>query len=257
MPPLPLAVSTTETNPNPPSVEHPSISVKKLTIDTSPPRSAVDHSHTNTKLLDRRSSHRKPAHPEVLPQARLVTLANHIQYRQASANFPPPPLLPTVVGKRTDDAYSFHRSKTMDVDLDVTNDSLNSSKISSTIIAQPDNRDVSPTSVHRLQRFNKGNEQLFPTSPKRALPAPLLAFRSDQQRQAAQPILHLVQYHNVQTSAQRYHHVTRAPAITSAGTTATPATTSTTSATASNNKVLVHLKYSNGGHADQSCLIPE
>lgn len=248
----PSSPSTCEPAPNAAS-DHPSISVKKMHLDTSP-RSAVDHSHTSVKLLDRRSSHRKPPHSELLPQTRLVTLANQLHYRQASVVLPAP-LLPVVIGKKTDDPFAtpLQRNKTFDYDLEPESntDGNNSTRVTSNVAMQPDTRNMGPASAKRLQRIAQGNEQLSPSHLKRVVPAPLFTLRTEQQRQAAQPILHLVQYHNVQNSAQRYHHTTHSSITTSTTNTSTAATDTP------NNKMLVHLKYSNGGPADRNCLVPD
>ena len=232
--------------------DNPSISVKKMHLDTSP-RSAVDHHHTSTRLLERRSLHRKPPQSEVLPQTRLVTLFNQLQYRQVSASVPAP-LLPVVIGKRSEDPFAtLHRSKTFDFDpeADTNTDGNSSTRVTSNAAMQPDNRNIGLASAKRLQRIARGNEQLSPNHLKRVVPAPLFTLRTEEQRQAAQPILHLVQYHNVQSSTQRYHHTTHPSASTSSTKASTVATD------APNNKVLVHLKYSNSGQTDRDCLVPD
>lgn len=83
---------------------------------------------------------------------------------------------------------------------------------------------------------------------KRSLPPPsnTLSFEQSQQ-QTSQPLVQLVKYQNIQNTAQRYH--------LAAHSSSSSPPTSTTDVSA--NKVLVHLKYSNGGNTDRNCLIPE
>jgi hypothetical protein len=139
-----------------------------------------------------------------------------------------------VIIKKTDDTFhSLHRSKTLDVNFDVPIDNPN--KISSRLPIQPDDPDNTLNYSNLLQHSTNRYEQTSPRISKRSLPPPLLTLRSDQQ-----PRTQLVQYQNVQNSAQRYHHSEHS---------------STTSV--STNKVLVHLKYSNGGNIDRNCLIPD
>jgi hypothetical protein len=157
----------------------------------------------------------------------------------------PPVFLPAVVAKKIDDPiYSFQRSKTLDVVFDMPVD--NSNKISSRLPIQPDSSINDTNYSNLLQHSSNGFEKLSPRISKRTLPPPILTIRSQQlqkphhQQQITQPIAQLVQYQNIQNSAQRYH------------------TSEHSSSTGvSNNTVLVHLKYSNSGNTDRNCLIPE
>ena len=217
---------------------------KLLSPNSSPPRSAGDYINTNTKVTDRRSLNQKPTYPEIFPQARLFSIVNPLQHRQTSASMPPI-LLPAVATKKTDDPiYSFQRSKTLDITFDVPTD--NSNRISSRLPIQPDSPINASNYSNLLQHSSNLFEQLSPRISKRTLPPPILTIRSQQlqkphhQQQITQPIAQLVQYQNIQNSAQRYH-----------------SSEHSSSTGVSNNTVLVHLKYSNGGNTDRNCLIPE
>jgi hypothetical protein len=220
------------------------VSGRKLIGDTSSPQSAVNH--PNTKTIDRHSLSRKPTYVDIYPQARLFSLVNHLQHRQISGSMPAA-ILPSVVGKKSEDPHSsFQRSKTLDVvfafPLDTTN------KIPSRSPAQFDSPQNVPHSSNLLQRSRNGNEPISPHISKRPLPPPFHAHRSEQQQpKTSQPLVQLVQYQNIQSSAQRYHHPTHFPSTTAAATTTD----------VSSSKALVHLKYSNGGNIDRNCLIPE
>ncbi|CAF2516197.1 unnamed protein product [Rotaria sp. Silwood2] len=224
------------------SSDYLSVSVKKLLGDTSPPRSAGVNSNTNTKPLDHRSAHRKPSNSDILSQTRLISIVKNFQNRQTSASISTA-LLPAVVGKKNDDPFHYlERSKTFDVGFDIPID--NSNKISSHLSTRPDSPENVSNSYNFLQRKTNGVEQIPPRISKRSLPPPSLTLRSEEQhqkKQMVQPLVELVQYQNIQSSAQRYHHSAHA--------------SKTTGVSAA--KALVHLKYSNGGNTDRNCLVPE
>jgi hypothetical protein len=149
-------------------------------------------------------------------------------------------LLPAVVGKKNDDPFrSFQRGKTLDV-VDVPNDTTSSIEIPTRLPHRPDSPETISTASNLFQRITNGIEPTSSYISKRSLPPPpLLALHSEKQ-QIERPVVQLVQYQNVQNSAQRYHHSAHS------STTAVPT-----------KKVLVHLKYSNGGNVDHNCLVPE
>lgn len=193
------------------------------------------------KALDRHSTYRKPPHVDVYPQARLFSLVNHLQHRQASASMSTA-ILPAVVGKKNDEPFrSFERSKTLDVVFAISHD--NNTKIP-TRLPVPLNH-VSEN-LHPLPRTTHANEQISPRLSKRSLPPPSHTLQSEQpQQQHTRPLVQLLQYQNIQNTAQRYHLSTHSP------------TSAAATEDLSTNRVFVHLKYSNGGHTDRHCLIPE
>ncbi|CAF1140568.1 unnamed protein product [Rotaria sordida] len=229
------------------SSDYLAVSVKKLLGDNSPPRSAGiynnTNTNTNTKTLDRRSAHRKPSNSDILPQTRLISIVKHFQNRRTSASMSTS-LLPTVIGKKNDDPFRYlERSKTLDVVFDIPID--NSNKISSHLPTRSDSPENVSSSNNFLQRKTNGVEQISPPRiSKRSLPPASNTLRSEEQhqkQQIVQPLVQLIQYQNIQNSAQRYHHSAH---------TSKPTGVST-------NKPFVHLKYSNGGNIDRNCLVPE
>ena len=212
----------------------------------SPPTSDVasDHSIVATRRLiggnslpqtavsDQRLTHHKPLCSDINPQtqARLLSLVPHLESRQISASTSNS-VLPIVVGKRNEDSLrSFERSKTLDVVLTLSNNTSN--KFSPRLPAPSDNPHVVSSNV--MQRLHHNNEQSSVQMSKRALQQPPNSTRFEQQQQRR---FQLVQYQNIESSAQRYHHGSTTQAAT--------------------NAVLVHLKYSNGGNTDRTCLIPD
>jgi len=224
------------------------VSGRKLLRDTSASQSAEDNNNnnnknTNTKLVDPRSSHRKSPYSDIYPQARLFSLVNHLQHRRTSASMPAA-ILPAVIGKKNEDPFrSFQRSKTLDVVFTVPID--NSNKIPTRLPTQPDSPQNVPNSSNLVQRTANRNEQISSRISKRSVPPSSHTLRSEQQQQqTSQPLVQLVQYQNIQKTAQRYHHSAHL-------------SSSSTTTDVSTNKVLVHLKYSNSGSPDRNCLIPE
>ncbi|CAF1163123.1 unnamed protein product [Rotaria sp. Silwood1] len=224
------------------SSDYLSVSVKKLLSDNSPPRSAGVYNNTNTKTLDRYSAHRKPSNSDILPQTGIISIVKHFQNRQTSASTSTA-ILPAVVGKKNDDPFRYlERSKTLDVVFDIPID--NSNKISSSLPVRPDSPENVSNSHNLLQRKIHGDEQISKRVSKRSLPPVSFTLRSEEQHQKeqiVQPLVQLVQYRNIQNSAQRYHHSAHSSKSTGVSTT----------------KALVHLKYSNSGNTDRSCLVPE
>jgi hypothetical protein len=99
--------------------DHPTVSVKRLLLDTSPLRSATEQCNPNPRLLERRSMSRKTPRSDVYPHLRIFSLANQRQQRKTSASVPAA-LLPNVSGKKADETSRiFQRSKTMDVASDI------------------------------------------------------------------------------------------------------------------------------------------
>jgi len=163
------------------SAVHPTVSVKKLFLDTTPVRPMTEHNHnTNTKLLERRSTPGKSSQSDVYPHLRIFSLANQRQHRQSSASIPPA-LLPTVSGKKTDETSRIlQRSKTLDVVLNIPNP-IN---IKSNIPIQPDNL---------LQHTTNGtDEQISSYVSKRSS----LSLRSEKQNNES----------ITQNSRHYYHH---------------------------------------------------
>ncbi|CAF3527498.1 unnamed protein product [Rotaria socialis] len=224
------------------SSDHLSLSVKKIVSENSPPRSAGTYNSTNTRLLERRSAYRQPAHSDILPQTRLISIVKNFHTRQTSANTSTTHL-PAVIGKKNDDSIHYlERSKTLHVMFDIPID--HSNNISSPVPVPPDSPDNISDSSNLLPRKTNGVEPVSTRSPKRSIPSASTTLRPQQQQQkqqSTQPLVHLVQYQNIQNSAQRYHHSAHAPATTSV----------------SANKALVHLKYSNSGITDRNYLLPE
>ena len=220
-------------------MDQPIVSVRKLLVENSSAQSGGEC--TTVKALDRHSTHRKPPYVDVYPQARLFSIVNHLQHRQVSASMSTA-ILPAVVGKKNEESFrSFERSKTLDVVFAISHD--NAPKIPSRLPAQLSN---SSENLNPLPRTVNANDQISPRLPKRSLPPPSHALQSEQtQQQIARPLVQLLQYQNIQNTAQRYHLSTHSP-VPSATTEDVPT-----------NRVFVHLKYSNGGHTDRHCLIPE
>ncbi|CAM4767710.1 unnamed protein product [Rotaria magnacalcarata] len=224
------------------SSDHLSLSVKKIVSENSPPRSAGIHNSTNTRLLERRSAYRQPAHSDILPQTRLISIVKNFHTRQTSANASTTHL-PAVIGKKNDDSIHYlERSKTLHVMFDIPID--HSNNISSQVPVQPDSPDNVSDSSNLLPSKINGVEPVSTRSPKRSIPSAPMTVRPEEQQQkqqSTQSRVHLVQYQNIQNSAQRYHHSAHAPAT----------------ADVSTNKALVHLKYSNSGITDRNYLLPE
>ena len=214
------------------SSDHPILSARKILGDTSLPQSAGDY--TNAQSTDHRISSRKPSYSDMNPQTRILSLVNHLQYRRTSGVMRSY-VLPAVVGRRNEDSLrALDRSKTLDVVFALSNETTK--KIPSRLPARAD----SPQSLSNiLSRSINGNDPIPSRLPQRSILPPPHTLRSEQQP-TTQPLVQLVQYQNIQNSAQRYHY---------------SAHSSTTTAPA--NKVLVHLKYSNGGNTDRDCLIPD
>jgi len=229
------------------SSDHSIMSGKKLD-DTSSPQPVEDHNNTNTKLNDHRSSHHKSSYLDTYSQTRLSSLINHLQYRQMS-NSMPTTILPPVTRRRNGVPFRyFPHSQTLDVVFTVPIDDSNKSP--SHLPARPDSPENVPNSSNSSKRINNGNEQVPSHLPKQALLPPAHTPRSEQQQQqlqTPQSLLHLVQYQNSQKSAQRYHHSPHS----------SPSSTPTPTTDVPTNKVLVHLKYSNGENTDRNCLIPK
>ena len=219
------------------STEQPIVSVRKLLVENSGADS------TSVKPLDRHPTHRKPPSVDVYPQARLFSIVNHLQHRQVSASMSTA-ILPAVVGKRNEEPFrSLERSKTLDVVFAISHDQTN--KIPSRL---PVPLNYPSENIHPLPRTTHTNEQISPRLSKRSLPPPSHTLHSEQpqpQQQHTRPVVQLLQYQNIQNTAQRYHLNTHSPA------------SATTADDVSTNRVFVHLKYSNGGHTDRHCLIPE
>ncbi|CAF1138227.1 unnamed protein product [Rotaria sordida] len=210
------------------SSDHPTVSVKKLLIDTSVSRVTNDHNNTNTKLLDRRSSPRKSSHPDMYPQLRIFSLANQKQHRQPSANgsVSNAAHLPNVNGKKPDDTQRvLQRSKTLDVILDIPT----SVNVSSRAPTQADN-----LSSNRIHRTTNGILEQTPSHMSNRSSLNLYSEHKKQQQHRLSII---------QNSRQNYHRST---------TTTTTATTNV-----STNKVLVHFNHSNNGNMDHNGLVPE
>ena len=215
------------------SSDYLTVSVKKLFGDNSPPRSAKDRNNNNMKMSDRRSAQTKPSNSDILPQTRLFSIVKH---RQASASMSTN-LLPVVVGKKNDDRFPYlERIKTLEILSDISTTHQN--KTSSYASIRPDSSQIVTNSANIVKRKTYAIEQIAPRIPKRSIPPAPLNHRLEEQ----QPILQLVQYQNIQNSAQRYHHSEN---------------TSATTSNISTDKVHVHLKYSNSGNIDRKCLVPE
>ncbi|CAF4605261.1 unnamed protein product, partial [Rotaria magnacalcarata] len=201
--------------------DQPSVSVKKLFLDTSHSRSVTDHNNTNTKLLERRSTPRKQSHPDMYPQLRIFSLANQQQHRQSSASTAA--YLPAVNGKKPDDTLRIlQRSKTLDVVLDIPNPVNPPSRI-------PVHTDNS--SSHRIQRTTNAFIEQTPTSiSNRSAPN----LYSEQRKQQMKSSI-------IQNSQPNFPR--------------SPPTTKVTSV--STNKVLIHFNRNNAGTMDRSFLVPE
>ncbi len=187
--------------------------------------------------MDRRSILQKPHQSNIYHQTRLFSLVNQIQHRQASAAMPPT-VLPIVIGRKNEEPMrSLERSKTLDVVFAISND--DTYKIPSRLPLRPESPQNPPT---LLSRTTSRIEHISARLPKRSLLPPSHLLRSERpQQQTSQSLLQLIQYQNIQNTAQRYHL----------------AAPSSASADVSTNKVLVHLKYSNGGNTDRNILVPE
>lgn len=124
-PPPPIPESTSLVSP-----DHPTVSVRKLHVETSPIRFANEQSHTtNSKLLDRRATPHKPSHSDIYPHLRIFSLANQRQHRQSSASVPAA-ALPNVPVKKVDEPpRSLQRTKTLDVVLDLPNPTKSKSRV--------------------------------------------------------------------------------------------------------------------------------
>jgi hypothetical protein len=209
-PPIPESTSLA-------SSEQPTVSVKKLLVDTSSTRSTSEHNNTNTKLLDRRSTPRKPSHSDIYPQLRIFSLANQRQHRQSSAAIPPTSLLPNVPGKKPDETYrTLQRSKTLDVVLDIPNPI----KVTSRFPVQPDN----PSSNQHQHTTNRTIDQ----TPSRFFKRSAFNIRSEQQKSTSV----------IQKSRQHFYN-------------------SSTTTTVPTNKVLIHFNHNNNGNSDRHYLVPE
>ena len=187
--------------------------------------------------MERRPIHPKPPQSTIYQQTRLFSLVNQIQHRQTSAAIPPT-VLPIVIGRKNEEPMrSFERSKTLDVVFTISND--DTYKIPSRLPLRPDSPQNPPTIIHRT---TSGIENISARLPKRSLLPPNHLLRSERpQQQTSQSLVQLIQYQNIQNTAQRYHLAAASPA----------------SADVSTNKVLVHLKYSNGANTDRNLLMPE
>ena len=168
--------------------------MKKLLLDTSLNRSVTDHSLNNSKLLDRRgTTPRKPSYSDVFSQSRIFSLANQQQHRQSSATNA---VLPTVVGEKPDQKFRLlQRSKTLDIVLDLPNESFNSGKGSSRFSHQTDG-----PSTNVVQHAAYGNTSLD-HGPSRSSRRSLVTVRPQQQTPIAAPIVQAVP-----NSGQRFHH---------------------------------------------------
>ncbi|CAF0881825.1 unnamed protein product [Rotaria sp. Silwood1] len=209
------------------SSDHPTVSVKKLLIDTSVSRVTNDHNNTNTKLLERRSSPRKPSHPDIYPQLRIFSLANQQQHRQLSATGSAATTahLPNVNGKKTDDTQrALQRSKTLDVVLDIPT----SANTSSRARTQADN-----SSSNRIHRTTNGIIEQTPSLISNRSALNIYSEHRKQQQNRSSII---------QNYRQNFH---RSP------------TTTTTTTSVPTNKVLVHFNHSNNGNLDRNYLVPE
>ncbi len=211
------------------------MSTKKLFGDTLLPVSTADY--TNTRLIDRRSSNHKSSHSNIYQQTRLFSLINQIQHRQASGVMPSA-ILPVVMGRKNDEPIrSFERSKTLDVAFAISDD--DTYRIPSRLPIRPESPHNHP---NLLQRTTNGIEHISTRLPKRSLLPPSHVLRSERvQHQTSQPLVQLIQYQNIQNAPQRYHLAASSSATTNV----------------SMNRVLVHLKYSNGANTDRNCLVPE
>ncbi|CAF2410135.1 unnamed protein product [Rotaria sp. Silwood2] len=207
------------------SSDHPIVSVKRILIDTSVSRATNDHSYTNTKLLERRSSPRKPSQPDIYPQLRIFSLANQQQHRQSSAteSVVNAAHLPNVNGKKTDDTQrALQRSKTLDVVLDIPT----SVNVPPRAPIQADN-----SSSNRIHRTTNGMIEQTPSLISNRSALNLYSEHRKQQQHRSSII---------QNSRQNYHR---------------SSTTTTTSVPT--NKVLVHFNHSNNGNLDRNYLVPE
>lgn len=179
------------------SPEHPTVSVKKLLLDTSLNRSSTEHSLNNSKLLDRRgTTPRKPSYSDVFTQSRVFSLANQQQHRQPSASASTNAVLPTVVGKKSDQNFRLlQRSKTLDIVLDLPNESFNSGKSGSRYSNQSDG-----LSTNLVQHTANGNAS-FDHAPSRFSRRSLVTVRPQPQTPITGPIVQIVP-----NSGQRFHH---------------------------------------------------
>ena len=213
------------------SPDHPSVSVKKLLLDTSTSRLLADHSLTNNKLLERRATPRKPSYPDVFSQSRVYSLNNnpsHYQHRQSSASIIPNAVLPTVVGKRSEaNIRFFQRSKTLDIVLDLPNESFNSVKGSSRYSSK-----FESSSNNFMQQSSNSTIGPFEQSSSRFGRRSVSAVRPHQQ-QVMTPVVQIV--HNPDT---RYRHVSTTRHVPS-------------------NKILVQFNGNNHRNTDRQCLVPD
>lgn len=215
------------------------MSVRKLLVDNSSTQSGGEY--TTVKALDRHPTHRKPPFGDIYPQARLFSIVNHLQHRQVSASMSTA-ILPAVVGKKNEEPFrSFERSKTLDVVFAISHE--NTSKLPTRLPIQLSN---SNECLNPLPRTAIASEQNSGRIPKRSLPLSSHTLPSEStQQQIPRPLVQLLQYQNIQNTAQRYHLTTHSPV------------SSTTTEDIPTNRVFVHLKYSNSGQTDRQCLIPE
>lgn len=218
------------------SPDHPSVSVKKLLLDTSTSRLLADHSLTNSKLLERRATPRKPSYPDVFAQSRVYALNHHPhslshQHRQSSASIATNAVLPTVVGKKTEpNLRFFQRSKTLDIVLDLPNDSFNSGKGTSRYSTKYE----SSSSNFMQQSSNSVMGTSFDQSPSRFARRSVTAARPQQQQQQVMtPIVQIV--HNPETR-QRHASMTRH---------------------VPSSKILVQFNANNHRNSDRQCLVPD
>lgn len=94
--------------------ESSSVSVRKI-LDANISRMTVEPPIGTGKLLDRRATPRRPHHPETYSQSRIFSVTNHLPQRQASSSVPTNAVLPTVVGKRTNQSFRLIKSSNVKI----------------------------------------------------------------------------------------------------------------------------------------------
>lgn len=148
------------------STDYPTISVKKVLLNSA--RSTNDRLNTNTKVLDRCLSIRKPSHSNIYPHLRVFCLANQRQQDQS--------VLRATSAKKTDDTFrTLQRGKTVDIVLDIPSSIKPTNTIPHLIEKrsafthrskhQPSGTSVIPNSVqhfhHSLTRTSVSNKYEF------------------------------------------------------------------------------------------------